>query len=227
MKRLPVFPFPPIFVPEPADLEIRTPGSPASSPCRRPGAGGGPELQTPHSAACGGLRIGKRETRTFGAAIRNLLACLLLVLPFAASAQSLRDFYEEHAARPEFASVSLEPKMMRMMSRRAKEGGDEALAELLDGIEQIRVLVLRQGDRDRFAEEVRRSMEQFGYERLSLSREEGRTTEFYLRESRKRWLPGASGFVMLTCDERETVWMNIYGVFDVRDVGRLSSLRPK
>ncbi len=87
--------------------------------------------------------------------------------------------------------------------------------------------MLRQGDRERFAEEVRWSMELFGYERLSVSQEEGRTTEFYLRESRKRWLPGASGFVMLTCDEHETVWMNICGVFDVRDIGRLSSIRPK
>lgn len=180
-----------------------------------------------HAAARGGLRIGKRGVRHLGAVIRNLLVCLLLVLPFAGSAQSLSDFYVEHAARPEFASISLEPKMMRMMSRRAKEGGDEALAELLDGIEQIRVLVLRQGDRERFAEEVRWSMELFGYERLSVSQEEGRTTEFYLRESRKRWLPGASGFVMLTCDEHETVWMNICGVFDVRDIGRLSSIRPK
>lgn len=179
------------------------------------------------SAACAGPRSGERGVRNFGAAIRKMLVCLLLVLSLTGSAQSLSDFYEEHAARPEFASVSLEPKMMRMMSRRAKEGGDKELAELLDGIEQIRVLVLRHGDREGFAKEVRLTMELFDYELLSMSREEGRTTEFYLRESGKWWLPEASGFVMLTCDEHETVWMNIYGAFDVRDVARLSSIRPK
>lgn len=179
-----------------------------------------------------GLWVGKSAARHFGvrhfgAVLRPLLVCLLLVLPFAGSAQSLSDFYLEHAARPEFASISLEPKMMRMMSRRAKEGGDRELAELLDGIEQIRVLVLREGNRKAFAEEVRWSMDLLGYERLSASQEEGRTTEFYLHEGGKWWQPEASGFVMLTSDDHETVWMNIYGVFDVRDVGRLTAIRPK
>ncbi len=138
MKRLPVT----ILVPEPADMTVchnrqsaallsgfglrphtSQYASSASSSSRRPEAGGGPELQMRHAAARGGLRIGKRGVRHLGAVIRNLLVCLLLVLPFAGSAQSLSDFYVEHAARPEFASISLEPKMMRMMSRRAKEGG--------------------------------------------------------------------------------------------------------
>ena len=43
--------------------------------------------------------------------------------------------------------MQLERKMMRMMSRQAAEKGDEQLAKLLNGIQYIRIVALKEGDR--------------------------------------------------------------------------------
>lgn len=54
--------------------------------------------------------------------------------------------------------------------------------------------------------------------------EEGQTTRFYLREAR---LTDNSELVMITYGAKETVVVNIYGAFDLRQVMRLSSIRPQ
>lgn len=156
--------------------------------------------------------------------MKRLLILLLLALPQLPRAQTLLQFYDKCASEERFASVSLERKMMRMMSKQAGESGDKALAELLDGIESIRVLALREGDGEAFAAEAEALLEKQKYQLLTASTEEGQTTKFYLKDT----LPGDySSFVMLTCGGRETVWLHVFGIFDVRDVARLSSIRPR
>ena len=49
-------------------------------------------------------------------------------------------------------------------------------------------------------------------------------TKFYIRETA---LSVKSELVMITYGAKETVVVNIFGVFDLRQVARLSSIRPK
>ena len=58
---------------------------------------------------------------------------------------------------------------------------------------------------------------------MSESRD-GQVTRFYLRNAVP---PGYSELVMLTSGPRETVAVNIYGRFDLKQVSRLSTIRPK
>ena len=50
------------------------------------------------------------------------------------------------------------------------------------------------------------------------------TTKFYIRETA---LSVKSELVMITYGAKETVVVNIFGVFDLRQVARLSTIRPK
>ncbi|MEI3554146.1 MAG: DUF4252 domain-containing protein [Alistipes senegalensis] len=54
--------------------------------------------------------------------------------------------------------------------------------------------------------------------------EEGQTTKFYIREAS---VTENSELLMLTCGAKETVVVNIYGKFDLKQVARLSTIRPK
>ena len=54
--------------------------------------------------------------------------------------------------------------------------------------------------------------------------ENGQTTKFYIRETA---LSVKSELVMITYGAKETVVVDIFGVFDLRQVARLSSIRPK
>ena len=54
--------------------------------------------------------------------------------------------------------------------------------------------------------------------------EGGQTTKFYLREAEFYYY---SELLMLTYGTKETVAVNIYGQFDLKQVARLSSIRPQ
>ena len=54
--------------------------------------------------------------------------------------------------------------------------------------------------------------------------EEGQTTRFYIREAE---FYDNSELLMLTYGAKETVVVNIYGKFDLKQVARLSTIRPK
>ena len=113
-----------------------------------------------------------------------------------------------------------------MMSRQAAEQGDKKLAELLDGIQYIRIVALDSGDGAQFladAEQLAADPDA-RFELVMSGTEQGQTTKFYLREAEFNL---NSELLMLTYGPRETVAVNIYGNFDLKQVSRLSSIRPR
>lgn len=159
--------------------------------------------------------------------MKRLLLILLLVFPLLTHAQNASwKFFDRYAKAEGFTSVQLERKMMRMMSRQAAEKGDEGLAKLLDGIEFIRIVAVDKRDAEQFVTEAEALAATPSYKfQLVLSEtEERQTTKFYLREAEFYDL---SELLMLTYGAKETVVVNIYGKFDLKQVARLSSLRPK
>lgn len=159
--------------------------------------------------------------------MKRILILLLVVLPFLARAQNVSwRFFDRYSKAEGFSCVQLERKMMRMMSRQAAEKGDSKLAELLDGIESIRIVALDGGDGEQFMKDADALVNHEGYRfQLVMSEsQEGQQTRFYLRNAVP---PGYSELVMLTAGPRETVAVNIYGRFDLKQVSRLSTIRPK
>ena len=146
-----------------------------------------------------------------------LIFALCLFLPRSVSAQSssVDDFFRRYDASEGFTSVLLEQKMMQMMSRQAAQRGDKGLAVLLKDIEYIRIIALKGGDSvaaDR------------KFQPVTSGTEDGQTTKFYIRETA---LSVKSELVMITYGAKETVVVNIYGEFDLKQVARLSSIRPQ
>lgn len=159
--------------------------------------------------------------------MKRILLLVLVLLPFLARSQNYSwKFFDRYSDASGFTSVQLERKMMRMMSRQAAEQGDKKLAELLDGIQYIRIVALDCGDGAQFladAEQLAADPDA-RFELVMSGTEQGQTTKFYLREAEFNL---NSELLMLTYGPRETVAVNIYGNFDLKQVSRLSSIRPR
>lgn len=159
--------------------------------------------------------------------MKRILLLLLIVLPGLMRAQNVSwKFFDRYNASEGFTSVQLERKMMRMMSRQAADRGDEGLARLLGGIEYIRIVALDTGDgRQCIADaEALAETPEYKFQLVMSGTEGGQTTKFYIREAECYDL---SELLMLTYGGKETVVVNIYGKFDLRQVSRLSTIRPK
>lgn len=159
--------------------------------------------------------------------MKRLLLVLILLLPRLAAAQSssVDDFFGWYKASEGFTSVLLEQKMMQMMSRQAAERGDKGLALLLKDIQYIRIIALKGGDGGQLVRDAEAAVSaDRKFQPVTSGTEDGQTTKFYIRETA---LSVKSELVMITYGAKETVVVNIYGVFDLKQVARLSSIRPK
>ena len=155
------------------------------------------------------------------------LLAVMVFIPYLARAQSVAwPFFDRYSKTEGYASVQLERKMMRMMSRQAAEKGDAKLAELLDGIHYIRIVTVDGGDCATFLKdaEALASDPVFKFQLVMSESSGGQTTRFYLREAE---FYSYSELLMLTYGPKETVAVNIYGLFDLKQVSRLSRIRPR
>ena len=109
----------------------------------------------------------------------------------------METFYDRYGAAEGITSVALERRMMQMMSAQAAQRDDSELARLLDEIGFIRVLTTTD-DTDR--------------------------KSVYLRESK---LDEDKELVVITHGEDETTVVHIFGSFDVREISRITSIRPR
>ena len=83
--------------------------------------------------------------------MKRLLLILVVLLPFLVRGQNASwRFFDRYTKAEGFTSIQLERKRLRMMSRQAAEKGERGLAELLGGIEYIRIVWLDKGAGARF-----------------------------------------------------------------------------
>ncbi len=155
----------------------------------------------------------------------RIIIGLLLLLPLLSQAQSpaMETFYDRYGAAEGITSVALERRMMQMMSAQAAQRGDDELARLLDEIGFIRVLTTTD-DTDLAAEAERTVKADKHFELLTSTTADGRTTRVYLRESK---LDEDKELVVITHGEDETTVVHIFGSFDVREISRITSIRPR
>lgn len=153
----------------------------------------------------------------------RIIIGLLLCLPLLSRAQSpaIEALYDRYGAAEGITSVMLERKMMQMMSTQAEQRDDSELARLLDEIGFIRVLTTT--DDTNLAAEAEQAVKEH-FELLTSTTADGRTTRVYLRESK---LNEDKELVVITHGEDETTVVHIFGSFGLREVSRITSIRPR
>lgn len=136
---------------------------------------------------------------------------------------TMQELHEKYASREGFTSVIFGKKMMRMMADRMQRE-DEELAELLEGIQIIRVLSTQQPNPEFERDAMTWQNTMRGIEQISHTIVDGQTTYTFLKDG-DRW--NESIFALFAFGEQEQVVVYIKGYFSVKDISRLSSIRPK
>lgn len=144
----------------------------------------------------------------------------MVMMPLLSAAQALNysSFFERYEGNKEFRTVVLGRKMMEMMSESTK---DREMRRTLAGIEHIRVITTTTYN-EAFVTDARAVATAPNYKLISTVSEGGREVSFYLRSSES----GNNRLLMLSFSEGEWVVMGIYGEFDVRNISRLTQIRP-
>lgn len=133
------------------------------------------------------------------------------------------ELYEKYASREGFTSVVFGKKMMAMMADRMQRE-DEALAELLEGIQVIRVISTQRPDSEFERDAMTWQKTMRGIEQISHTIADGQVTYTYLKDG-DRW--DESVFALFSFGAEEQVVVYIKGYFSVKDISRLSAIRPK
>ena len=99
-------------------------------------------------------------------------------------------------------------------------------AASLEEAGKVRIVALDKGDGGQFVAdaEALATAPDNRFHLVMSETEGGQTTKFYLREAEFYYY---SELLMLTYGTKETVAVNIYGQFDLKQVARLSSIRPQ
>ena len=151
--------------------------------------------------------------------MKRWLLILILLLPLAGTAQNraFDEFYQSYAAETNVRSIELGRKMMEMMRRDA----DPELARLLDGIRSIRILAAQKPYPFLFRAQAYKVARDKAFELISRTDSKGPSVSFYFIEGSGERL---SELLMLSDGDEEFIVLDICGVFDVRDISRLTQL---
>ena len=145
----------------------------------------------------------------------------MLLLPLVGAAQQLNysGFFDRYENNKEFRTVVLGRKMMEMMS---EQTSDREMRRTLAGIEHIKVISTSTYN-ESFVADARAVTSSSSYKLVSSVSEGGREVSFYVLNTRE----GKNRLLMLSFSDEEWVVMGIYGQFDVRNISRLTQIRPK
>lgn len=153
--------------------------------------------------------------------MKRLLLLIILLLPLVGAAQQLNysGFFDRYENDKEFRTVVLGRKMMEMMS---EQTSDREMRRTLAGIEHIKVISTSTYN-ESFVADARAVTSSTSYKLVSSVSEGGREVSFYVLNTRE----GKNRLLMLSFSDEEWVVMGIYGQFDVRNISRLTQIRPK
>lgn len=130
--------------------------------------------------------------------------------------------YEKYAAQEGVTSILFGKRMMQMMADRVRDE-DRELAKLLEELRSIRVLTNARPSAQ-FEADARSILKKLsGWELISQIEEHGQQIESYLFDG-GHWHP--STFLLFSFGDKEQVVLYIQGYFSVKDISRLSEIRP-
>ena len=144
-----------------------------------------------------------------------------MLLPLVGAAQQLNysGFFDRYENNKEFRTVVLGRKMMEMMS---EQTSDREMRRTLAGIDHIKVISTSTYN-ESFVADARAVISSSSYKLVSSVSEGGREVSFYVFNSKE----GKNRLLMLSFGGGEWGVMGIYGQFDVRNISRLTQIRPK
>ena len=158
---------------------------------------------------------------------RFLSAVPCLILPFmllfiryeaAAQERAVDTLFSRYTRAEGFTSVTYGNKMLEMM----KDGASCELQELLDGIDVIRIISTGEQSGKELSSEAREMAVSAGYGLVSeVSGNEHSAAFFFKDES-----CGMSSFLMVSETPDGTAVLDIYGIFDIKDISKLSGIPP-
>ncbi len=153
--------------------------------------------------------------------MKRLLLLIILLLPLVGAAQQLNysGFFDRYENNKEFRTVVRGRKMMEMIS---EQTSDREMRRTLAGIEHIKVISTSTYN-ESFVADARAVTSSPSYKLVSSVSEGGREVSFYVLNTRE----GKNQLLMLSFSDDEWVVMGIYGQFDVRNISRLTQIRPK
>lgn len=148
------------------------------------------------------------------------LAVILLVmalsgLPAIGQDRQIDSLFSVHVKEKGYTSVIYGRKMLEIM----KDNSSCELRQLLDDINVIRII-----SSPTFVEQLREEAvevaEHSCYELISMTRDDVRSAAFYFKQEPD----GSSSFLMVSTDLEGTAVLDINGIFDVKDISRLSEI---
>lgn len=134
----------------------------------------------------------------------------------AAQERAVDSLFTRYTRAEGYTSVIYGKKMLEMM----KDGASTGLQALLDGIEVIRIISCRDAQHSTLASEAAEAAENGHYELVSQVNRDGSSSAFYFKDDPC----GKSSFLMVSVSDGKEAVLDIYGVFDIKDISRLSAI---
>lgn len=135
---------------------------------------------------------------------------------------TFEEFYEKYVGREGYVCVSFGRKMMRLIGERVA-ASDRALARLVNDLHAIMVVTAERPD-ETFLRDAATIRQTGFYQSVSSVTEGKQTTECYLLDGGRN---RPSRFLLFSHGPQETVVFHVEGYFDVKDISRLSTIRPR
>jgi len=161
-------------------------------------------------------------TRTGQMKTHRLIQFLCTAALLAASALSVSarergidSLFSAHSGEKGYTSVTYGSRMLKMM----QDGASAQLRRLLENIDVIRII-----STEEFPAELEKQAQETAaddcYELVSEVGSGDVSTAFFFKEE----CGDKSSFMMITSDSRSTAVLDIYGIFDIKDISSLSAL---
>jgi hypothetical protein len=151
---------------------------------------------------------------------RFIIIFISLLISSVAISQTMSfpELFDKYAKADECKSVYMTAKMITTM---ASASNDAKLVKLLEGIKSIRIISAPISNKD-FSKDINSYIKNNNLPKLSSRYSDNRSDDFYFYNGGKS--AKNSEFIMYTTEPNKITVVRIYGIFDVKDISKLSKI---
>jgi hypothetical protein len=152
--------------------------------------------------------------------MKNLILFTLILAPFFLNAQiqSIENFYNKYMEHEKATQINLKGWLLQMASD--EEEGEEAEDNIFDKIEQLRILVMEDGNAVSQSDykKLMKDVQKDNFEQLMKVQDEGTQVDILLREEGGK----ITNVLLVVFEEDEFVLLSLEGLFDYDDLPELN-----
>lgn len=139
---------------------------------------------------------------------------IALSLPALAQEKDIGTLFRKYSGIKGYSTVTYGRKMLDII----KDGASPSLTRLLDNIDTITILSSQHAGPAAEAKDIAKWS---GYELITdRQNEDGSSNSFYLKDGKD----GNSSFLMISSGDKESIILNIYGRFSIKDISSLTAI---